>query len=57
MSEAWIVEAVVCYDFLHNELTKPVQAMGLSGNDVDPSFRGKKFNNSTPDNFQITLLI
>lgn len=40
MTEAWIVEAVVCYDFLHNDLTKPVQAMGLSGSDVDPSFRG-----------------
>ena len=40
MTEAWIVEAVVCYDFLHNDLTKPVQVMGLSGSDVDPSFRG-----------------
>lgn len=41
MSEAWIVEAVVCYDLLHNDLTKPVQAMGLSSSDVDPSFRGR----------------
>lgn len=45
MSEAWIIEAVVCYDFLHNDITKPMHAIGLTtGAEVDPPFRGIKFH-------------
>lgn len=39
MSEAWITEAVVCYDFLHNDTTKPMHAVGLAGLEIDPPFR------------------
>ena len=44
-SEAWITEAVVSYDFLHNDTTKPMQAVGLAGLEVDPQFRGIYFTN------------
>ena len=40
LSEAWITEAVVCYDFLHKDITKPMHAVGLAGAQVDPPFRG-----------------
>ena len=45
MNEAWITEAVVSYDFLHNDTTKPMQAVGLAGLEVDPQFRGIYFTN------------
>ncbi|XP_046460669.1 DALR anticodon-binding domain-containing protein 3-like [Daphnia pulex] len=39
MSEAWITEAVISYDFLHNDTTKPMHAVGLAGLEIDPQFR------------------
>ncbi len=43
MSEAWITEAVISYDFLHNDTTKPMHAVGLAGLEIDPQFRGIQF--------------
>lgn len=47
MSEAWITEAIVCYDFLHNDTTKPMHAVGLAGLEIDPPFRGTLFHINT----------
>ena len=44
ISEEALVNSVICYDFLHSDITKPVQALGLKCTKIetsaDSSFRG-----------------
>ena len=46
ISEEALINSVICYDFLHSDITKPVQALGLKCTKIetsaDSSFRGLK---------------